>query len=404
MNSLAEQSFLRLKNYCEKEHYKGWDPYDGLSSKVFKSIPFLKNNRLIRLSWIQLFKRNPINFRPIAMVPKEYNSKGIALFLTAYCNLYKINPSEENLKKINFFAEKLIGQQNKNYSGSCWGYYFDWQARAFFQPAHTPTIVATSFVADALMNAYDITSHPEYLNTALSSTDFVLKDLNRTYDQEGNFCFSYSPIDKTQVYNASLLGARLLSRSFFYTQKNILKEEAVKAVKFACLHQQSNGAWAYGTLPFHNWVDNFHTGFNLECVSEYQKYTGDNAFNENLMKGFDYYTKTFFLPNGISKYYENQTHPIDIHAPAQLIVTLYKLNQFSKHYDLADKVLNWTIENMQDREGYFYYQKRKLISSKIPYMRWAQAWMFYSLSYYKLFSQQQNPNVKENTIIGNTSR
>jgi hypothetical protein len=397
MNFLAEQSFLRLKNYCEKENYKGWDPYDGLSSKVFRSIPFLKDNRLIKLSWIQLFKRNPINFRRIAIVPKEFNSKGLALFLTAYCNLYKINSSEENLEKINFFADKLIAQQNKNYSGSCWGYYFDWQARAFFQPAHTPTVVATSFVADALMNAYDITLKPVYLQTALSSTDFVLKDLNRTYDNSENFCFSYSPIDNTQVYNASLLGARLLSRAFFYTQKNLLKEEAFKAVKFACSHQQSNGAWSYGTLPFHNWIDNFHTGFNLECIAEYQKYTGDDTFGGNLLKGFEYYVKTFFLPNGISKYYENQTYPIDIHSPAQLMVTLFKLNQFSKNYDLAEKVLNWTIENMQDKKGHFYYQKRKFFSSKIPYMRWAQAWMFYALSHYLLFSHQQNSDATKNT-------
>jgi len=37
---------------------------------------------------------------------------------------------------------------------------------------------------------------------------------------------------------------------------------------------------------------------------------------------------------------------------------------------------------MQDKNGYFYYQLKKGISSKIPYMRWAQAWMFYALSEY----------------------
>ncbi len=49
---------------------------------------------------------------------------------------------------------------------------------------------------------------------------------------------------------------------------------------------------------------------------------------------------------------------------------------------LVDKVLNWTVKNMQDpHDGYFYYQLKKGISSKIPYMRWAQAWMFYGLSF-----------------------
>ncbi len=87
---------------------------------------------------------------------------------------------------------------------------------------------------------------------AISAADFVLKDLNRTYDKEGNFSFSYSPLDHTQVFNASLLGAKLLSRVYSYTKDPLLKEEASKAVRFACNHQQTNGAWAYGTLPFHN--------------------------------------------------------------------------------------------------------------------------------------------------------
>jgi hypothetical protein len=37
---------------------------------------------------------------------------------------------------------------------------------------------------------------------------------------------------------------------------------------------------------------------------------------------------------------------------------------------------------MQDKEGYFYYQKRKYFTNKISYMRWTQAWMFFALTIY----------------------
>ena len=37
---------------------------------------------------------------------------------------------------------------------------------------------------------------------------------------------------------------------------------------------------------------------------------------------------------------------------------------------------------MQSGKGYFYYQVNRYFSSKIPYMRWAQAWMFYAFSMY----------------------
>ncbi len=67
------------------------------------------------------------------------------------------------------------------------------------------TVVATTFIADALIEAYEITKNDSYLDVAISASKFVLNDLNRSYNDEGDFTFSYSPIDKTQVYNAGLL-------------------------------------------------------------------------------------------------------------------------------------------------------------------------------------------------------
>ncbi|MGE5109199.1 MAG: hypothetical protein ACM3H8_16795, partial [Sphingobacteriales bacterium] len=95
MEVSLRQSFELLRVYCEKEDFKGWDPFDGLSSNLFKSLPFVKNNRFFRLIWIQFFKKSPLNLRLITNVPKEYNAKGLGLFLTGYCNLYHVQPSEE---------------------------------------------------------------------------------------------------------------------------------------------------------------------------------------------------------------------------------------------------------------------------------------------------------------------
>ena len=71
-------AFLFLKTYCESENFKGWDPYDGLNSKVFQALPF-KHWDLGRAIWIQIFKHSPINFRRLLLVPKEHNAKGVAL-------------------------------------------------------------------------------------------------------------------------------------------------------------------------------------------------------------------------------------------------------------------------------------------------------------------------------------
>jgi hypothetical protein len=106
------------------------------------------------------------------------------------------------------------------------------------------------------------------------------------------------------------------------------------------------------------------------------------SFDGSLKKGLTFYLENFFLPDGTSKYYHNKKYPIDIHSPAQLLVVLSKLGLFKDHESLASKVLTWTIQNMQNEKGYFYYQRKKMFSSHIPYMRWAQAWMFYAMSFY----------------------
>ena len=378
---IVENSFEKLERFCREENFKGYDPFDGLNSTVFK---FSGLNKLpfFRLAWIQLFKRLPINLRRIVGIKKQYNAKGLALFISSYCNLYQINPKREYLKKIHFLLDQLYLIEVKGYSGNCWGYNFDWQSRAFFQPRNTPTIVASTFIGYSLLDAYDIIKDETLLDKARSICDFILKDLNRTFDKKGNFCFSYSPLDKTQVFNASLLGARLLARVYSYTKEPNLISEAKKSVEYCVSYQQESGAWAYGTLDFHKWIDSFHTGYNLECISEYAKYSGDNSYNNVVKKGLEYYLKTFFTKDGKSKYYSNMLYPIDLHSSAQLIITLSRLGQFNIYKNMIDKVLEWTITNMQDKQGFFYYQKRKYFVNKIPYIRWTQAWMFFALTTY----------------------
>ncbi len=386
MNNLILNSFEKLKQYCEENEFTGWDPYDGLNSKLFKAIPSFHNKRIARLAWIQFFKRSFINFRTLAVVKKGLNPKGIALFISAYCNLTKLdNYNKTGLgDKIEQLADLLITLNSRGYSGSCWGYNFDWEAKAFFLPKYTPSIVVTTYAANALLDAYEVTNKELYLEKAISTKRFILSDLNRTYHQNGNFAFSYSPLDKTSVFNASLLGARLLGRIYSCTNEEDLKANARKAVGFCAEQQNTNGSWYYSALPHHQWIDNFHTGFNLECIWDYYQYTGDKSFLTNFQKGTDYYLNTFFDPEGRSKYYNNAIYPIDAHAPSQLIVTLSKTKLFIQHRDLVERVLSWTIRNMQSKKGYFYYQRRRFYTNKIPYMRWSQAWMFYGMTHYLL--------------------
>lgn len=389
---MINESFNKLKNYCEKEDYAGWDPYDGLNSKFFKALP-LKKWDVARLVWIQGFKRSPINFRPLFGVPKTHNNMGLGLFLSGYCNLYKIARkgndqfgSPEALKsKIEYLANLIVKNQSIGYSGSCWGYNFDWQARRLFLfPAGTPNVVVTAFCTEALFEAYKITNDHKLLDAALSASNFVINDLNRTEVDQG-LLFSYSPKDgNNTVYNASLLGAKILLLNYKYSEDNDKLDLAKKAIDAAISGQAEDGSWVYGLLPVQNWIDSFHTGFNLNALQLYYKITKEQLVGDSIENGKAFYLDNFFLEDGTPKYYHDRTYPIDIHCPGQFMVTLHKLNIYKENKDLADRVLRWTITNMQDKKGYFYYQLKKGWSSKIPYMRWSNAFMFNAMSCYFL--------------------
>ncbi|GAO44333.1 delta-aminolevulinic acid dehydratase [Flavihumibacter petaseus] len=397
MSEIHQQALQRLKTYCEKEGFRGYDPYDGLNSRLFQALPWIRDQKFFRLAWIQAFKRSPFNLRSVTGVKKETNPKALGIFLTAYCQLYQQHREPADLGKIRFFIREILHFTSKGYSGACWGYNFDWQARAFFQPRFTPTIVASSFIANALLDAYEITNENILLETARGTCDFILKDLNRNVDDEGDFAFSYSKLDTSIVFNASLLGSRLLARVYSYTREPELLEAATRSVAFCCKYQQEDGSWSYGTYSFHQWIDSFHTGYNLECLQDYADFTGNTSYQTYVEKGLDYYLNNFFTSDGIPKYYNNSVYPIDIHAPAQLIITLIKLRCFESNKALADRVLNWTINNMQDKQGYFYFQINRYFSSRIPYMRWSQAWMLYTLALYdrKLSLQPEKTIVYE---------
>ena len=83
-----------LWQWCRAQSFAGYDPYDALNSRLFQATPF-KHSRLARLAWTQFHKRSPINFRPLVRIPRERNSKGIALFALAALAEYRRSQTKE---------------------------------------------------------------------------------------------------------------------------------------------------------------------------------------------------------------------------------------------------------------------------------------------------------------------
>ena len=388
----VKDKLLKLKNYCEAEDFRGWDPYDGLNSKVFKAMPFVGRSAIARLVWIQLFKRNPLNLRGLLMVPKQRNAKGIGLFLRGYCALWRAVNNDESLQevygdkseiesRIKELADWLVDNDSKGFAGAAWGYNFPWQCRReFLFPSYEPTVVATYFCAGGLFDAYEITGDERYERVALSAADFVKHDLRRTPYGDG-IIISYSKMPGNDtIFNASLLGSALLARCYSYSKDDESRNLARQSVVACCEAQGVDGSWKYGVKTVTGWIDSFHTGYNLMALEEYMRYTGDRSPESAVEKGWLYYKDRFFLKDGSPKYYHNRQYPIDIHCVGQLFVTMIALGRYGEDRNLAESVMSWASANMWDRRGFYYYQLKQGISSKISYMRWSNAFMFAALS------------------------
>ena len=369
-----------LWKWCRDQGFAGYDPYDALNSRLFQATPF-KRSRAARLAWTQFHKRSPINFRSLVGIPRERNAKAIALFALAALADFRRNPTKENEIESRELLEDLIWMRLKGFRGACWGYNFGWQSRSFFAPRGTPTIVPTAFAARAFCEAAEVLSRDEYLPFARTICDFILNDLNRSEETSDEVCFSYSPLDRTRVFNASLLAGEMLASVGKLLGEQSLIDWANRAAIYVVRRQQQDGSWTYGADSHQAWSDNFHTAYILTSLSRIMETGSNDQFDTALRRGYEFWSERFFLVNGWPKYFPDRLYPADIHSAASAIVALVELRgRIPGTLMLAEQIANWTVENLRDVRGYFYYQRRRFYKVRIPYMRWSEGWMTYALA------------------------
>ena len=385
-----ESAFDELAAWCRERGYAGSDPFDALNSRVFRATP-LRRSRVARLAWTQLFKRSPLNLRPLALVPAERNAKGTALFALAWLSRLRAaraagdaaraaEAEREARALLDDLRESRVETQS---GGAAWGYNFDWQGRAFYAPRGTPTVVPTAFAARAFLEAARDLGDAAHLEVARSACRFILEDLPRAGTGD-EVCFGYVPQKPTRIFNASLLAGETLGATGRATGERELCEWALRSARYAARRQRADGAWAYGEEPYQSWVDNFHTAFvllSLERVVEDCGAEGDAEIGAALRRGYDFWITNFFLADGWPKYYADDPYPADAHSAAAAVVALCGLGRVDPEARAhAERIARWALANLRDPRGFFYYQRRRRRTVRTPHMRWAQAWMLYALA------------------------
>ena len=158
---------------------------------------------------------------------------------------------------------------------------------------------------------------------------------------------------------------------------------AENVVQTVISHQNNDGSWYYSrnnsTGDYKQLID-YHQGFIIDSLIILNQLSESSKIEQALVKSVHFYRKKLFTDDGTSIFRLNKSNIIDIHSQAQGIITFsnsYKIND--SFLEFAVKIAIWTINNMQDKKGYFYFQKKGLYVNKIAYMRWNQAWMLEAL-------------------------
>lgn len=373
------ESIARLSLWLEQCDYRAYDTFDGLNARLLR--PFTFETKVLRTVLQQGVRRFPLNVRPLVGVRKSRSTKGMGFLARGFLRLYRATGDPVWRDKAVSALQWLVENQSQGYSGAAWGNHFDYQSRGFYLPKGVPTIVWTSLIGHAFVDAYEQLGDPSYLDTARSACEHILGDFDRYPDGDG-LCISYVPGLNSKVHNANTLGASLLARTGAHTANREYVELAEKALAYTAQYQRPDGSWYYGEESKFHWIDNFHSGYVLDCFRHYATSVKSSRFDPVIEKGYDYWKRTFFLPDGTPRYYSHKTLPIDIQCCSQAIDTLvFFRDSDPESLGLGVRVAAWTLSHMQDRTGYFYYRRYSpWIVNKTPTLHWGQATMLCALA------------------------
>jgi rhamnogalacturonyl hydrolase YesR len=368
---IIEASLNKLQVWLEDNHYRGYDPADGLTS-FLRPLTFgsLFLDRVLE----QLVWKSPLNLRPIFGVKKLDSCIGRGYIARGYLALFRLTGEDSYRQKAASCLEWLIKNRAPGYKEFCWGKMFDFASRSGWQRRYEPITIWTGLIGLAYLDAYELTREPDYLAVAKSVCEWILK-VPRTRTSSGA-CINYTPLRQGPewIHNQSMVAAAVLARTAKFSPSNDFLQVAREAVEFTCSRQLADGSWYYGENPTYHWIDNFHTGYVLDSLKIYIELTGDDTYAPQLKLGYAFFKKNFIEEDGRPRYFHNKTFPVDSQCAAQAIDTL----SFFSDYDsaasgLAFRVAKWTIHHMQDESGYFYFMRYPHFVLKPPMIHWAQA-------------------------------
>ena len=366
----AQAAADTLSAALERSDFVGWDPYDALASPAIRA---LARTAFLRQVAIQGLKAVPFNPRRVLGVPPTENSKALALFVSAYARLARVDPEGRYSSLALALAERLEGRAMKAGGGVGWAYPFDVQTRWGYYPRTRPNAVVTTFAAHALMDVEELAPPGRFAPAVDSALEFARSSL--AVEQGGESYFAYYEGSNVPIHNASLLVASLFARRG-------RAEDALPALRYSLQRQRPDGSWPYGEGSDLAWVDGYHTAFVLWSLHGSLGLEQEAArSSEALDRALEYFLARFVDPDGAVRASPESRHPVDIHSCASSVWALSALHERDERaLATAERVLAWTLLHMRREDGRFAFQRRRLMRASVPYARWSDGHMLLALA------------------------
>ena len=307
MKEKLGNSIAAVSSWVEKCDYKGYDPGDGLNSFLR---PLTLGNRMAERVLLQAIWKLPFNVRPVVGIKPMDSTKGRGYMAWGYLILHAIKKEPSLKTKAIACLDWLVANKASGHIRYSWGNHFDFVTRSGCNPAHSPIIVWTSLIGQAFLEAYEELGEQQYLDVARGICRWIL-DLPREKTSAGA-CLSYVPFGQSSIHNSNMLGAAMLAHTWKHTRERELLDVARSAMLYSCSRQRPDGSWWYAENPKYHWIDNFHTGYNLDSLKRYIDCTNEDSFRDHLQRGLRYFKEVFFESDGRPRYYHDKIYPIDI--------------------------------------------------------------------------------------------
>lgn len=411
----SDKIFKTLKELIDwivSNRYKGYDPYDiwenklalysvRYGSKTFTKGKIIPIARILRGIFYYFDKLFPEELRNLLSVEKRINAKSMGLFASSFLNLYQITGQKHYLDRSLRILQWLANNGNENFGGIGWGYPFNWQSKEFI-PRYTPSSVVTSIVGNAFFKYWELSKGEWARRIIKGINEFFMSGLNVDHLNPDELCFSYTPLDRSHVHNANLFVADFLIKTYDIMKNTKQLEIGHKALNYTLKQQNPDGSFYYYGYPekIKGEIDHYHTGFVINSLRDIWEITKKEKVCQSLNKCVNHYLNELFI-GGIPKFKPSSFYPVDIHSLAVAIITLLRLNDYGnriRHY--LKNTLEFTINEFQDFNGYFYYRIEKIgpikWKVKFPYMRWSEAWMLLALTeYLQAYVEEHNSTILE---------